>query len=272
MRIQRRRLDQGTWVVEVDEKDSVLAAAPDLEALRERRGLAIPSLVDRLNGSDAVLVAPVQPSKIVGIGLNYVRHAEEMGKPLPTAPLMFLKPSTAVIGPGVAIELPEASGEVHYEGELAVVVGRRARAVAAAEASDYILGYTIMNDVTARDIQRAEKLYTRAKGFDTFAPLGPTIVSDLHPAQLTLEVHVNSDLRQRSGCDDLIFGVPELIAFVSSVMTLLPGDVISTGTPSGVGPLLAGDVVRVSISGIGMLENPVRVASARSDVPEPRAR
>jgi len=205
----------------------------------------------------ARLLAPVVPSKVVCIGLNYRRHAEEMNKPVPSEPLMFLKPSTSVIAGGEPIVLPADSDEVHHEGELAVVIGRTARDVPEDRADDYILGYTLMNDVTARDIQRREQRYTRAKGFDTFAPLGPAIVAGLDPNALHIETRVNGVVRQTSGVDDLIFPIPKLVAFVSRVMTLLPGDVISTGTPSGVGPIRAGDQVEVSIAEIGTLSNPV---------------
>jgi 2-keto-4-pentenoate hydratase/2-oxohepta-3-ene-1,7-dioic acid hydratase in catechol pathway len=207
----------------------------------------------------APLLAVAEPSKIVCVGLNYRRHAEEMGKGLPEVPLIFIKPSTAVVGPGGWIELPPSSAEVHFEGELAVVIGRRASRVAASDAMDHVAGFTLMNDVTARDIQRVENKYTRAKGFDTFAPLGPTLVSGLDPDELHLQTCVQGVVRQSSGCDDLIFKVPDLIAFISDVMTLLPGDVISTGTPAGVGRLEPGDVVEVSIPQIGTLLNPVRL-------------
>lgn len=210
----------------------------------------------------ARLLAPVVPSKVVCIGLNYRRHADEMGKAVPSEPLMFLKPSTSVIASGDAIVLPPDSTEVHHEGELAVVIGRIARDVPEARATDYILGYTLMNDVTARDIQRREQRYTRAKGFDTFAPLGPAIVTGLDPDALTITTRVNGEVRQASGVDDLIFSIRRLLAFVSRVMTLLPGDVISTGTPSGVGPIRAGDTVEVEIAEIGVLSNPVIAAAS----------
>jgi 2-keto-4-pentenoate hydratase/2-oxohepta-3-ene-1,7-dioic acid hydratase in catechol pathway len=205
----------------------------------------------------ARLLAPVVPSKIVAVGLNYRDHAAEQGKPLPAEPLIFLKPSTTVIGPGDPIRLPPGAGRVDHEAEAGVVIRRRAYRVPAAEAADYILGVTCVNDVTARDIQRRENQYTRPKGFDTFAPVGPAIAVGLDPSDLAVEGWVNGTRRQASSTRQLIFPVPELLAFISSIMTLLPGDIISTGTPSGIGPLAAGDVVTVRVAGVGDLVNPV---------------
>jgi len=205
----------------------------------------------------ARILAPVGPSKIVAIGLNYKDHAAEMNKPLPAEPLMFLKPSTAVIGPGDAIHLPANAGRVDHEAELGVVIGRRASHVPAGRALDYVLGLTCLNDVTARELQRKDVQYTRGKGFDTFAPIGPCIAIGLDPSALDIEGWVNGEKRQSSNTRQLIFSVADIVAFVSSVMTLLPGDVIATGTPSGVGPLNAGDRVMVKIEGIGELSNPV---------------
>jgi 2-keto-4-pentenoate hydratase/2-oxohepta-3-ene-1,7-dioic acid hydratase in catechol pathway len=206
---------------------------------------------------------PVQPSKIICIGLNYRRHAEEMNKPLPKEPLIFMKPTSAIIGNGEPIQLPASSQDVHYEGELAVIIGSRATAVSAADAMNHVLGFTLMNDVTARDIQRAQARYTHAKGFDTFAPVGPAIVTGLEPKMLSIRTHVNGQLRQESSCDDMIFTVAECISFISGIMTLLPGDIISTGTPAGVGSLHPGDVVSISIDEIGVLTNPVVASSVR---------
>lgn len=202
-------------------------------------------------------LAPVVPSKIVAIGLNYKDHAAEMKKPLPDEPLMFIKPSTAVIGPEDPIRMPSGVGEIHYESELAVVIGRTAVRVKAAEARDYVLGLTCLNDVTARDLQRKDVQYTRAKGFDTFAPMGPCIAVGLDSGNLAIEGWVNGDRKQASNTNQLIFPVEQLIEFVSGVMTLNPGDVITTGTPSGVGPLRPGDRVMVKIEGVGALSNPV---------------
>ena len=202
-------------------------------------------------------LAPVKPSKIVAIGLNYKDHAGEMNKPLPEEPLMFLKPATAVIGPEDPIRMPRGVGRVDYESELAVVIGRRAHRVAAGQARDFVLGLTCMNDVTARDLQTKDVQYTRAKGFDTFAPLGPCIAVGLDGSALSVEGWVNNDRKQASNTRQLIFSIDTLVEFVSFVMTLEPGDIISTGTPSGIGPVKAGDRVRVTVEGIGTLSNPV---------------
>jgi 2-keto-4-pentenoate hydratase/2-oxohepta-3-ene-1,7-dioic acid hydratase in catechol pathway len=202
-------------------------------------------------------LAPVSPSKIVAIGLNYKDHAAEMKKALPAEPLMFMKPSTAVTNPGDPIRLPPGAGRVDHEAELGVVIGRRAYRIPAAEASKYVLGLTCINDVTARELQAKDVQYTRAKGFDTFAPLGPCISVGLSPDALDIEGWVNGDRRQCSNTRQLIFSVSEIVAFASAVMTLLPGDVIATGTPSGVGPLKAGDRVTVKVAGIGELSNSV---------------
>ncbi|HEX6322571.1 MAG TPA: fumarylacetoacetate hydrolase family protein [Vicinamibacterales bacterium] len=208
----------------------------------------------------AALLPPVRPSKIVAIGLNYRDHAAEMNKPLPSEPLMFMKPSTAVIGPGQPIRVPLWAGEIHHEAELAVVIGRRASHVKAGDAMGHVLGLACGNDVTARALQKKDVQYTRAKGFDTFAPLGPCVALGLDPSNLKIEGAVNGQIRQASSTGELIFGVPQLIEFVSRVMTLLPGDVILTGTPSGVGPLVPGDTVTVRIEGIGELTNRVTEA------------
>jgi len=205
----------------------------------------------------ARILSPVTPSKIVAIGLNYKDHAAEMNKPLPSEPLMFLKPSTAVIGPGDAIRVPPNVGDIHYEAELGVVIGRRASRVSADKGMEYVLGLTCLIDVTARDLQRKEIQYTRAKGFDTFAPIGPCIAVGLDPSALDVEGWLNGERKQASNTRQLIFTVPQIVAFVSNVMTLLPGDVIATGTPSGVGPLKSGDTFTVKISGIGELTNTV---------------
>lgn len=203
------------------------------------------------------MLAPVVPGKIVAVALNYRAHAAEQGKPLPSEPLFFIKPSTAVVGPGDAIRLPAGFGRVDHEAEVGVVIGRRATAVSPEAAGDYIFGVTCVNDVTARALQKQIGHYTRAKGFDTFAPVGPAIAIGLDWSNLRVRGRVNGGLRQDSTTSDLIFGVPQLIAFISSVMTLLPGDIISTGTPAGIGPLEAGDTVSVEVEGVGVLENPV---------------
>jgi 2-keto-4-pentenoate hydratase/2-oxohepta-3-ene-1,7-dioic acid hydratase in catechol pathway len=205
------------------------------------------------------LLAPVLPrSKVVGIGRNYAAHAAEMGSDVPSEPLMFIKPNTSVVGPGDPVFYPRQSSEVHYEGELAVVIGRICRDVPVERAADVIWGYTVGNDVTARDLQRSDVQFTRAKGFDSFCPLGPWIETELDVGDVRVQTFLNGDPKQDGRTSDLIFDVPTLVAHVSSVMTLLPGDVILTGTPEGVGPMQVGDEVEVSISGIGNLTNKVK--------------
>ena len=209
-----------------------------------------------------LLLAPVVPTKIVCVGLNYPTHADESSMDLPTEPLLFLKPSSSVIGPGALILLPPQSERVDYEAELAVVIGRRCRNVAMEEVWDYVLGVTCGNDVTARDLQFRDNQWTRAKGFDTFCPLGPWLVTGLSAADVAdLEVtcRVNGELCQRGRTSEMTFSPARLIAHVASIMTLEPGDVIMTGTPAGIGPLAAGDVVEVEVEGIGVLRNPVGV-------------
>ena len=203
------------------------------------------------------VLAPVEPSKIVAVGLNYLDHAKEMNKPLPEEPLSFLKPSTAVIGSSDSIVVPVGVGRVDHEAELGVVMRRRAHRVTADRARDYILGLTCVNDVTARELQARDIQYTRAKGFDTFAPIGPGIAVGQNPDTLDVEGWVNGVRRQASNTRELIFGIDRLVAFISSIMTLLPGDVIATGTPSGVGPIVPGDHVVVKIEGVGELANEV---------------
>ena len=211
--------------------------------------------------ADVRLLAPVLPSKVVCVGKNYRDHAAEMGGEAPEEPLLFLKPSTSVIGSGDPIDLPWQSEQVEHEGELAVVIGRMCKDVPVDRVNDVIFGYTIANDVTARDLQKSDGQWTRAKGFDTFCPIGPWIQTELNPADADITVTVNGEQRQHSGIDAMVHDVPALVAYVSSCMTLLPGDVILTGTPAGVGPLVAGDSVSVGITGIGTLTNPVRSAA-----------
>jgi 2-keto-4-pentenoate hydratase/2-oxohepta-3-ene-1,7-dioic acid hydratase in catechol pathway len=206
------------------------------------------------------LLAPVLPSKIVCVGRNYAAHAAELGNEVPKEPLIFLKPPSAVVGPGEAILLPPYSRQVEHEGELALVVGRRcSRLGEVADALAYLLGYTCLNDVTARDIQKAETLFDRAKGFDTFCPIGPFIETDLDPRDALVETRVNGALRQSGRTSLMIYPVASLVRWISRMMTLEPGDVIATGTPAGVGPLKDGDVVEISVGGVGQLQNPVRV-------------
>lgn len=207
---------------------------------------------------EARLLSPILPTKVVAVGRNYADHAAEMGNEVPESPMIFLKPSTSVIGPEAPIVLPEASDEVHHEAEMAIVIGTVARTIPAEEAHSVILGYTAANDVSARDLQRSDGQWGRAKGFDTFCPLGPAIETEFDPLEdHSLECRVNDEVRQGASITDLVFGVAELVEFITSAMTLLPGDVILTGTPAGVGPIVDGDRVEVRLEGIGTLANPV---------------
>jgi 2-keto-4-pentenoate hydratase/2-oxohepta-3-ene-1,7-dioic acid hydratase in catechol pathway len=204
------------------------------------------------------LLPPVTPSKIVCLGRNYREHAAELGNVPPKEPLIFLKPPSSIIAPEEPIVMPAVSQRVDYEGELAVVVGKPCAQLADADdARPFILGYTCLNDVTARDLQKPDVQFTRAKGFDTFCPLGPLIETELDLAPASIETRVNGDVRQSAPLSDMIFSVDAIIRWISRVMTLLPGDIVSTGTPAGVGPLRSGDVVEVAVSGIGVLRNPV---------------
>jgi 2-keto-4-pentenoate hydratase/2-oxohepta-3-ene-1,7-dioic acid hydratase in catechol pathway len=209
-------------------------------------------------GLQAVRVlAPVHPSKMVCVGQNYLDHIAELKKTVPAEPVLFLKPPTTVLDPGRPIKLPPGVGRVDHEAELAVVIGRRAHRVARAQAWDFVFGITAVNDVTARDIQNKEVQYTRAKGFDTFAPIGPCILAGAHANPRAVEGWINGQRRQSSTTAQLIFPIDLLVEYITFVMTLEPGDIISTGTPSGVGPLYAGDVVTVRVEGVGDLTNPV---------------
>lgn len=213
---------------------------------------------ERVPVQGLVLLAPVIPSKIVCVGRNYHDHAAELGGEVPDEPLFFLKPSSSVIGPGDPIRLPvDLSSEVHHEAELAVVIGALLQRVTPEQALAGILGYTAANDVTARDLQRREDQWFRGKGFDTFCPLGPAIATDLDPADLRIRCSVDGEVRQDGSTADLVWSVAELVSEISQVTTLLPSDVILTGTPAGVGPIVAGQKVRVEVEGVGVLENPV---------------
>ncbi len=207
--------------------------------------------------NEVKLLAPCLPSKIVALGLNYRDHAEEVKLPIPEKPLLFMKPSTSVIGPGDAIVYPKMSKRVDYEAELAVVIGKEAKSVPEEKASDYILGYTCLNDVTARDLQPKDGQWTLSKSFDTFAPIGPWIVTDVNPRQLEIATYLNGERRQHSNTKNLIFGPYQLVSFISHIMTLLPGDVIATGTPSGIGRMVVHDKIDIVIEGIGTLSNTV---------------
>lgn len=230
--------------------ETVVVLSGDLFSEFEPAGMAYPLGKVRL-------LAPCCPSKIVALGMNYRDHAIELGSPVPPEPLIFLKPATAVTGPDSKIFYPRMSRRVDYEAEMGVVIGKKARFVPAANAYDYILGYTCVNDVTARDLQRKDVQFTRSKSFDSFAPVGPCVACGIDPSNLKVESYLNGALKQSSYTRNLIFGVPELLSFISSVMTLLPGDIISTGTPAGIGPMYPGDTVEVVVEGIGTLRNTV---------------
>jgi 2-keto-4-pentenoate hydratase/2-oxohepta-3-ene-1,7-dioic acid hydratase in catechol pathway len=213
--------------------------------------------------ADVRLLAPILASKVVCIGKNYAAHVAEMGGERPDDPVIFMKPNTAIIGPNVPIQLPADADPVHYEGELAAVIGRPCKDVSAARAAESILGYTIANDVTARDQQRKDGQWTRAKGHDTFCPVGPWIVTDIDPSDVAIRTEVNGQVRQDSRTSMMIHDVGAIVEWISAVMTLLPGDLILTGTPEGVGPIEHGDTVSVAVEGIGTLTNPV-VRKAKS--------
>jgi 2-keto-4-pentenoate hydratase/2-oxohepta-3-ene-1,7-dioic acid hydratase in catechol pathway len=214
----------------------------------------------------AVLLPPATPSKIIAVGLNYKDHARELGYALPEEPLLFFEPPSAIVGPEEPIVIPKGAGRVDYEAELGLVVGRRVKGLRSVEeAADAIFGCVCVNDVTAREIQKKDVQFDRSKGFDTFAPIGPRIAAGLDPESLKVECRVGGAVKQRSRTDELIFSPAFLLAYVSRVMTLLPGDIISTGTPSGVGPLAPGDVVEVDVEGCGVLRNPVVAAPAAEE-------
>lgn len=208
------------------------------------------------------LRVPIAPSKIVCVARNYAAHAREQQASVPEVPMLFLKPPSSLLASGEEIELPPQSEQIEHEAELAVVIGRRARWISPDQARDYIFGYTAANDVTARDLQQRDGQWTRAKGFDTFCPLGPWIETELDPADLRILCRVNGQVRQLASTQDMIFSVPNLLAYISSIMSLYPGDVILTGTPAGVGRLQVGDQVEIEVQGIGVLRN--RVAAAVS--------
>jgi len=218
-----------------------------------------PKKISAIPIGEAVLLAPVQPSKIVCVGRNYREHAAELGHEVPKEPLIFLKPPSALLGPGEKIVRPRISARVDHEGELAVVIGKKCRNLREDEdVRDYIRGYTCVNDVTARDLQNKDGQWTRAKGFDTFCPAGPVVSDEIDPwAGVGVETRVNGNIRQQGNTRDFIFALDVVIRHIAQVMTLLPGDLIATGTPSGVGPLVAGDVVEVTVKGVGTLRNAV---------------
>lgn len=216
-------------------------------------------VTDRTYDLDKVkLLTPCEPTKIILVGLNYIDHAQELRMDLPDEPIIFLKPPTAVIGPEEDIIYPKMCKQLDYEAELAVVMKRRVKSIEPEEVKDYILGYTCYNDVTARDLQRKDGQWTRAKSFDTFSPLGPFIVDGIDPNNLKIELLLNGEIKQSANTNNCVFSVEKLVSFISKVMTLLPGDVIATGTPVGVGPMKIGDTVEVRIEKIGTLRNYVR--------------
>ena len=239
----------------VDEGELVVLAGDPMFAGYDTTGERVPL-------ADVALLAPVIPrSKVVCVGRNYRDHAAELGNDVPSAPMLFFKPNTSVIGPGDAIVLPTQSERVDFEGELAAVIGRIAKNVPAERALEYVFGYTIANDVTARDLQKTDGQWARAKGFDTFCPLGPAIETDFDPTgDAVVTTRVNGEVRQNGPIRDMIFSLADVIAYASAAFTLLPGDVILTGTPAGVGPFVAGDTVEVEITGLGILRNPARNA------------
>jgi 2-keto-4-pentenoate hydratase/2-oxohepta-3-ene-1,7-dioic acid hydratase in catechol pathway len=240
------------WVL--DEKVGLIEGSPFGEFRRDEATLTF---------GEIQLLAPVSPGKIICIGRNYAAHAEEHNAEVPETPLIFLKPPSSIIGPGDTIFLPPQANQVEHEAELAVVIGKPGRWISAEEALHHVLGYTVANDVTARDLQRRDGQWTRGKGFDTFCPIGPWIETDFDPNDTMITCHVNDELRQMGTTRDMVFTVRQLIAFISSVMTLEPADLILTGTPSGVGPLQPGDQVAITIEGLGDITNPVEAEPVR---------
>lgn len=236
-------------------------------AVRPARGDLLTALEDTgepdLPVASVRLLAPVVPSKVVGIASNYRDHAAEMGRPLPSVVKLFVMPSSAVVGPEEPIVLPP-SDRVDHEAELGVVIGRAASRVPEDDALAHVAGYTVVNDVTARDFQRADKVFGRAKGFDTFCPLGPALAVGVDPSRARVWCRVDGALRQDGTAADLVFGIAHIVSFVSHVMTLFPGDVIATGTPAGVGPLLPGQTCEVGVEGVGVLRNPVQARADRA--------
>ena len=235
------------WILE--EKVGPLSASP----LGEYRRLEATIELNKVK-----LLAPIQPGKIIAVGRNYPLHAKEQNVEIPEIPILFLKPQSSVIGPDEVIVLPPQSHQVEHEAELAVVIGKRGRWIMADRAKEYVLGYTIANDVTARDLQSRDQQWARSKGFDTFCPIGPCIETELDPSDALISCRVNEELRQMASTREMVFSVSQLISFASSIMTLEPGDLILTGTPAGVGKLEMGDIVEIEIEGIGILRNKVR--------------
>lgn len=244
---QKDEAPQYGWLLD----DKIGEIDGDIFGRYRRRDASLPR-------AEVKLLAPSQPSKIVCVGRNYVDHAKELGNEVPKVPLLFLKPPSSIISSGEAIVLPPQSAQVEHEAELVVVVGKRGRHVTTEEAKNYIFGYTVGNDVTARDLQKTDGQWTRAKGFDTFCSFGPWIDTDFDPSDAVVTCRVNGQMRQMASTRDMVFSVATLVAYISSVMTLEPGDLIFTGTPAGVGPLKPGDRVDVEIDGLGAISNPVK--------------
>lgn len=244
------------WGMLVDQVVYPIARAPYL--MQGEENLVAPRITGAAVAlANLKLLAPVKPRKIICVGRNYAEHAAELGNEVPPEPLIFLKPSTTLIGPGDAIVYPEISKSVHHEGELAVVIGKRGRNLSEADALDVVFGYTLANDVTARDLQKSDSQWTRGKGFDTFCPVGPWIDTTFDPAGRAVRCLVNEQVRQNGNTDLMIYSLPRILTFVSRFMTLEPGDLLLTGTPAGVGPMQPGDTVTVEIEGLGTLSNPI---------------
>jgi len=250
VRFKRNPEESPIWGWMADDRIGVLDGSPFEEFRREEARLPL---------EEAHLVAPIIPGKIICVGRNYAAHAAEHDAEVPELPLLFLKPPSTVIGPDQAILLPPQSQQVEHEAELAVVISQRGRWIRPEQVTNHVLGFTLANDVTARDLQFRDGQWTRGKGFDTFCPLGPWIETEFDPADALITCMVNGQMKQMASTRDMIFTVPHIVAFISSVMTLEPGDVILTGTPSGVGPLTDGDEVIVEIEGLGTLSNPVKI-------------
>lgn len=254
------RFGRVIWADEGPQTVELLSGSP-LDGSAEPTGECIPYTPDVWqadpDASPVELLWPVVPTKIIGVGSNYRNHAREMGKPIPDEPILFLKPPSALLAPGRPIVRPVGYQRVDYEGELAVVIGKRLAKKSPEQVADYILGYTVLNDVSVRDLQKKDGQFTRAKGFDSFCPMGPAVATSFDPSRLRLTTHKNGALVQDSQGDELVFSVFQLLSFASHVMTLEPGDVLTTGTPAGVGNLVPGDVVEINIAGIGTLRNPV---------------
>ena len=255
MRFARFKLDTDTPYMGWIHEDSIGGIEGDLFSDYRRLEAETPL-------SSVKLLAPVNPSKIICVSRNFPDHVKEQGNDIPEIPVLFLKPPSAIIGTNEDIIIPPQSTQIEHEAELAVVIKKMGRWIPSEEAMEFVLGFTIANDVTARDLQYREEQWTRAKGFDTFCPLGPWIETDFEPSDSLITCHVNGDLRQMGSTREMIFTVPQLIAYASSIMTLLPGDILLTGTPAGVGPLTPGDVIEISIEGIGTLRNQVKASQS----------